>query len=416
MKASMKTLLAGTILNLIISIGVNCHAADTDSIFVDTNGNVGIGTTSPQKKIHVSQGSALFDAGFGGSDVPFTFGTRTYRYTFEGNAYSLLLKGMNGGPTLGVDRINGSIGSPVALADNDDIFNILTSGTNANGTQTHHYPFRVKVDGESAGDTLDQKLYLLDNKLVIRSSGKVGIGTADPSEMLTIVGGGINLKSTDGIGFNGDVPRNGNVSGDRARIYYDTSFIGTGDYLVIEKTDGNNANPDGGIAFTNKGSDNITEASVVIRGNGKVGIGTADPQENLDVAGLVRSQGNILTSDLRWKENVEPVGNALELVAQLRGVSYDWVDPSRGAGRQIGVIAQEVEQVLPEVVHTDSQGYKSVEYAKLAAPLIEAVKELKRQNDNLRGEKETLKKENQAMRQDLRDILDRLDDLEKQAR
>jgi hypothetical protein len=104
------------------------------------------------------------------------------------------------------------------------------------------------------------------------------------------------------------------------------------------------------------------------------------------VAGKVCSYGNPLNSDARWKENIEPIEDPLDLVTQLRGVSYDWIDSSRGEGRQIGVIAQKVEEVFPEVVHTDSQGYKSVEYSKLVAPLIEAVKALKAENENLKNE------------------------------
>jgi hypothetical protein len=120
---------------------------------------------------------------------------------------------------------------------------------------------------------------------------------------------------------------------------------------------------------------------------------------NLDVNGNIRAAGWPSNSDLRWKENIEPIEDPLDLVTQLRGVSYDWIDSSRGNGRQIGVIAQEVEQVLPEVVHTDSQGYKSVEYSKLVAPLIEAVKVLKDENDLIRAENEALKAENQALRE-----------------
>jgi hypothetical protein len=133
--------------------------------------------------------------------------------------------------------------------------------------------------------------------------------------------------------------------------------------------------------------------------NGNVGIGITNPSCKLDVAGKVCSYGNPLNSDARWKENIEPIDNALNLVTQLQGVSYDWIDSSRGEGRQIGVIAQKVERVLPEVVHTDSQGYKSVEYSKLVAPLIEAVKLLKDENDLIRAENEALKAENQALRE-----------------
>jgi hypothetical protein len=124
--------------------------------------------------------------------------------------------------------------------------------------------------------------------------------------------------------------------------------------------------------------------ALVVTEEGNVGIGINDPQDKLDVDGYVRSNGVRLTSDARWKENIEDIGDALHKISQLRGVSFDWIEPSRGGGRQIGVIAQEVEDVFPEVVHTDGQGYKSVEYNKLVAPLIEAVKELKAENKALK--------------------------------
>jgi hypothetical protein len=117
--------------------------------------------------------------------------------------------------------------------------------------------------------------------------------------------------------------------------------------------------------------------------SGSLGLGTNSPDYKLDVNGVIRGT-NVAPSDIRWKENVQPIGNGLELIGQLRGVSYEWVDKSKGTGRQIGVIAQEVEKVFPEVVHTDSKGYKSVEYDKLIAPLIQAVNELKTQNEQMK--------------------------------
>jgi hypothetical protein len=70
--------------------------------------------------------------------------------------------------------------------------------------------------------------------------------------------------------------------------------------------------------------------------------------------------------------------SVMSLVRRLRGVSFEWredLQPGH-SGKDLGVIAQEVEQVFPELVHTDARGYKMVNYAGLIAPLIEAVKEL----------------------------------------
>jgi hypothetical protein len=87
-------------------------------------------------------------------------------------------------------------------------------------------------------------------------------------------------------------------------------------------------------------------------------------------------------SDARLKDDVETIENATEKVKQLRGVEYTWNKGSRKGQREIGVIAQEVEAVVPEVVHdkklplVDNETYKTVDYEKLVALLIESNKEL----------------------------------------
>ncbi len=88
------------------------------------------------------------------------------------------------------------------------------------------------------------------------------------------------------------------------------------------------------------------------------------------------------SSDARLKENVVPIGGALERVGAMRGVFYDWIDKQRSGARQIGVIAQEVHAACPELV--DATGaYMTVDYARLSAVLIESVKELAARNEAL---------------------------------
>ena len=90
-------------------------------------------------------------------------------------------------------------------------------------------------------------------------------------------------------------------------------------------------------------------------------------------------------SDERLKDNVLTIDGALDKVCKLRGVEYTWNKGSRKDQRDIGVIAQEVEEVIPEVVREkkmplldeSEELYKTVDYEKLTAVLIEAVKELK---------------------------------------
>jgi hypothetical protein len=89
----------------------------------------------------------------------------------------------------------------------------------------------------------------------------------------------------------------------------------------------------------------------------------------------------IYSSDRTLKENILPIQNSLEKVRALNGYTFDW---KKDQTKDIGVIAQEVEKVFPQIVHTDPvTGLKSVEYGNLVAPLIEAVKELANKVDGL---------------------------------
>ena len=107
----------------------------------------------------------------------------------------------------------------------------------------------------------------------------------------------------------------------------------------------------------------------------RVGIGKTDPAYTLDVVGDIYASGDLVAfSDERKKTNIETIPNALEKVLQLRGVTFDKIDGDDR--RHAGVIAQEVEKVLPEVVYTDKDGMKSVAYGNVIGLLIEAIKEL----------------------------------------
>ena len=95
------------------------------------------------------------------------------------------------------------------------------------------------------------------------------------------------------------------------------------------------------------------------------------------------SQGNInSTSDVRLKTNIKTLTNPLDKVLQMRGVEYDRIDLE--GKHQIGVIAQEIEEVAPELVSSDGDGMKSVSYGNITAILIEAVKEQQKQIDELK--------------------------------
>ena len=102
------------------------------------------------------------------------------------------------------------------------------------------------------------------------------------------------------------------------------------------------------------------------------------------------------SSDGRWKKNIEPLESSLGKISNLQGVSFEWKtdeypDMGMTEGKQIGLVAQDVEKELPELVSEDKDGYKAVSYAKLTAVLVEAVKELKAQNEKQQTEIERLR-------------------------
>jgi hypothetical protein len=110
-----------------------------------------------------------------------------------------------------------------------------------------------------------------------------------------------------------------------------------------------------------------------------LGIGTAAST----TAGEIRATGDITafySSDIRLKENIQPIENALEKINQISGNTYDWKEGYDAVhshkGNDVGVIAQEIEQILPQIVTNRDNGFKAVQYEKIIPLLIEAIKEL----------------------------------------
>ena len=96
------------------------------------------------------------------------------------------------------------------------------------------------------------------------------------------------------------------------------------------------------------------------------------------------------TSDERLKDNITPIEDALNKVSQVQGIEFDWVEKEGihgNEGHDVGVIAQEIEKVLPEVVTTRDNGYKAVKYEKIIPLLVEAIKELQAEVQELKNNK-----------------------------
>jgi hypothetical protein len=168
----------------------------------------------------------------------------------------------------------------------------------------------------------------------------------------------------------------------------------------------------GSASFTLPTVDGSNEQAMVTDGAGKLGwktiptigaltdlqlnsLGVGTPASG--VTGEIRATSDITafySSDRSLKTNIKNIDNALEKISQINGVSFDWTDDillERGGEddyfnrkHDVGVIAQEIEQVLPEVVGTRENGIKAVKYDRIVALLIEGIKELKAELDEVK--------------------------------
>lgn len=142
---------------------------------------------------------------------------------------------------------------------------------------------------------------------------------------------------------------------------------------VIPLTTGTVQGLDTQVQYNKKG--NLAGAEGLVYHESKVGVNTSAENltYNLEVSGSIRaSEGLLSNSDERLKENIYPIEDALSKVSEIEGVYFNWKDKDEN---QVGVIAQQVKKVFPEVVSEDNNSYLSVDYSKLVPLLIGAVNE-----------------------------------------
>jgi hypothetical protein len=316
-----------------------------------TRGNVGIATASPNAsyKLHVA-GRTLIDNGIGnGLDIDTSIADGTTRdaiYLYENDSQATGRQA--------ISWYNGNLNYYKAR-----LWTEVGSGYNAT-------TFGIDVADDAR---------TVATRLAIRN-GKVGIGTTDPQYKLVVSNAG-----AVGMEFDpGTV-----VSGRNLLINYNRS---TSAYTELQ----------------------IQASTTILGTQGNVGINTTTPAYRLDVNGSARissslAVGNITpsatvgridasndvvafsTSDMRFKTNITPISGALDKITQIGGYEFDWVpnEEHHGfKGHDVGVIAQEIEKVLPEVVKERDSGYKAVKYEKIVPLLIEAIKEQQQQIDELR--------------------------------
>lgn len=215
-------------------------------------------------------------------------------------------------------------------------------------------------------------------KFRIKGNGNVGIGISNPSRPLSFPAT-LEKKISFYPGATGDVGIS--VSGNDLRLYSD------------------NVNARVSFGYDDYNAGFISRAYVLASG------GTA-----MVVQGQLNVNGTIYNSDLRFKKNIFTIQNAIEKVLALRGVNYEmqtenFPDRNFSAGTQMGLIAQEVEQVVPEVVNTAADGYKSVDYAKLVPLLIEGIKAQQTTLAEQQRKLDAQQKEIDQLKQDLKRLL-----------
>lgn len=367
-----------------------------NSLIYDNGTNVGIGTTSPLSTLHIKSSnpnqllldnngeqftsqyfanngttkgivlwdntSTLFKVGtFSANDLTLvTNFTERVRVTSGGNVGIGTTSPAQKLDVFGTSRISNTTPTQEFYSTgNGDVWGIVYAQASGTGSGAS-LVFSTKRDGNTATD-----------KMIITQSGNVGIGTTSPDNgKLTI------LKNTS----------NATESSYGIAIQSNTSNVYTELLLGADDT------VDCGVIQTAAKNTSFTSKKLALQPNGgNVGIGTTSPSYTLHVNGSVAgtSAYNNL-SDKRYKKDILPIENALGKILALNGVTFNWdkeaTDMNLDDNNHIGLLAQDVEEIVPQAVTTgtDENETKSVAYTDLVPVLIEAIKELKVEIDLLK--------------------------------
>jgi hypothetical protein len=300
----------------------------------------------------------------------------------------------------------------INLVSSDSFIRLNTTGGTADkqkwdiraisATSSEALEFRTINDANNSFST----------KMWIAHSGNVGIGTTSPASKLQVVGAAVqtegllnvsNTYAAGGVYYPAAKIRNtrgdhsygivsefsiGSVGGtDRSSILF-YSDATSHSWQIGQVTAAWGTADSFGIGYrANNSPSTFTgwpTSYFIITTGGDVGIGTSSPGYKLDVTGTIRATADIIAySDARVKDNVKTIEAPLEIVKGLRGVTYTRND-NEDKSRKVGVIAQEVLSILPEVVQQDDNGNYSVAYGNIVGVLIEAIKEQQLQIEELK--------------------------------
>jgi hypothetical protein len=331
---------------------------------IDSSGNVGIGTTS-------TGGYRVAIVGSTASSIPLYLNTdASNAYVYSPNSLYIGTTGANNAVfvTNNAEAMRITSGGIVGIGTNAPASaklvisgssignsNIRLINTAVGGRTWDICPFAVGIndgyftirDGTAGAE-----------RFTIESGGNVGIGVSTSA----------NLASRLNVGNAALASFTGTTAG--TMTLFDTSS--TSDrFTTLDFTTSSQALPVAriGMKFTGAGSQFFFGTSTSYVSGVNVTAMTLDQSGNLVAAGNVTAY-----SDARLKKNVSTIDNALELVEKMRGVRYERIDSGKAG---VGVIAQEMQEVVPEVVHEGEN--LSVAYGNIVGVLIEAVKELSAQ-------------------------------------
>ncbi|MBL7813867.1 MAG: tail fiber domain-containing protein [Saprospiraceae bacterium] len=383
----------GTTSKSIIAFNVNGSGTVNEKMRIDSSGNIGIGILTPSVKLHQDNGTATANY------HKFTAGTTTGQTTSDGF-------------DVGVDASGNAIldqneAKDVIINTNSaEVVRVTSAGNVLVGALTPGETTAIALVNESSSDQKDDVTITTYNT------------TTTPAFVLFKARGTAAAPST--------LTNSENLGGFNVNGYAGTSFRGLTSVATITASDFTTSYG-ADIAFKTSRS-GVSSERMRILSTGNVGIGCTAPQYTLHVVGTLGVSTSIRSpsttsgaitacSDSRYKTNITPLSNALENILKMQGVRYDWrvnefPEWSFSKRRQIGFIAQDLEKIYPELVETDEKGYKSVDYSKVTAILVEAVKEVKKENDDLKAEVQKLKAELNQKDKTTEGVLLRLEKLE----